>query len=493
MNGAAETKSASEKRIPLIVALIPVFVLIGLMGSAVALFGDASAGGPAQIVLLVAAASASIIGVANGMSWSELEEATVHAIARAVPASLILLAVGALIGTWMMSGTAPAMIYYGLALLNPSFFYPAAMLICAVVSVSIGSSWTTAGTVGLALVGVAKVMGLSPEIAAGAVISGAYFGDKLSPLSDSTNLAAAVVGVDLFTHVRHMLTTTVPALIIASVLFGGISLTAGAHSAPAESIEATRSLLDATYNLGPLTMLPLAVVLILAIKRFPPYPTIAIGALLGGGVAALLQPGLVVDFADKAHELPIGAALFKGVWMGLSTGFQSSLGDATLDRLLSRGGMASMLPIIWMVIAALSFGAAMEATGLLQRLTEPLVKHLKGIGSLFAATVVSAITMNILSATQYMAIIIPGRMYLPEYQRRGLKPVNLSRTVEDAGTMTSALVPWTTCGVFMAGTLGVSTLDYLPYAFLNLLNPLLAVLYGFFRIAIVYEDGKPKA
>lgn len=486
MNAAADKKPA---RISLFVALIPVFVLIGLMGAAVALFGDASAAGPAQIVLLAAAAAASLVGVANGMSWRALEEATVAAVSRAVPASLILLAVGALIGTWMMSGTAPAMIFYGLSLLDPDWFYPAAMLICAITSASIGSSWTTAGTVGLALVGVANVMGLEPPIAAGAVISGAYFGDKLSPLSDSTNLAAAVVGVDLFRHVRHMLTTTVPSLIIASLLFAGVSMGAGAAAAPAQSIAATRALLAASYDIGPVTMLPLAVVLILAIRRFPPYPTIAIGALLGGAVAAFAQADLVRDFADPAHAMPMGLAIFKGVWQSLSTGFQSHLGDPALDRLLSRGGMASMLTIIWMVIAALSFGAAMEATGLLQRLTEPLVKHLRGIGSLFAATAVSAVAMNILSATQYMAIIIPGRMYLPEYRRRGLAPVNLSRTVEDAGTMTSALVPWTTCGLFMSGTLGVATLDYLPFAFLNLINPLLAIIYGFLRIAIVYDDG----
>ena len=473
------------KQIPFFVALIPVFVLVGLMGCAVWLFGDMSAAGPAQIVLLVAAAAANIIGLCYGMKWSALEEAAVRGVSRAIPASLILLAVGALIGSWMMSGTAPAMIYYGLSLISPQWFYPAAAIICAIISVSIGSSWTTAGTVGLALVGAADIMGLSPEITAGAVIGGAYFGDKLSPLSDSTNLAAAVVGVDLFTHVRHMLTTTVPALTIAVIIYAGFSLTRGGEAAPVEVIAQTRATLDAAYDLGPMTMLPLVAVFVLAIRKFPPYPTIAVGALLGGVVAVLQQPDIVRGFADPNGELPVAAALFKGVWQSIATGFQSNLGVAELDRLLTRGGMASMMTIIWMVIAALSFGAAMEATGLLERLTAPLLRYIKGVGSLVTATVFSSIFMNIVSATQYMAIIIPGRMYVKEYQKRGLAPVNLSRTVEDAGTMTSALVPWTTCGVFMAGALNVATFDYLPYAFMNMLNPLLAVLYGFFRIALV--------
>lgn len=473
------------KQIPFFVAVIPVLVLVGLMGCAVWLFGDASAAGPAQIVLLFAAAAANIIGLCYGMKWSALEEAVVKGVSRAIPASLILLAVGALIGSWMMSGTAPAMIYYGLSLISPQWFYPAAAIICAIISVSIGSSWTTAGTVGLALVGAADIMGLSPEITAGAVIGGAYFGDKLSPLSDSTNLAAAVVGVDLFTHVRHMLTTTVPALTIAVIIYAGFSLTRGGEAAPVEVIAQTRATLDAAYDLGPMTMLPLIAVFVLAIRKFPPYPTIAIGALLGGVVAVLQQPDIVRGFADPNSELPVAAALLKGVWQSIATGFQSNLGVAELDRLLTRGGMSSMMTIIWMVIAALSFGAAMEATGLLESLTAPLLRHIKGVGSLVTATVFSSIFMNIVSATQYMAIIIPGRMYVKEYQKRGLAPVNLSRTVEDAGTMTSALVPWTTCGVFMAGALNVATFDYLPYAFMNMLNPLLAVLYGFFRIALV--------
>lgn len=486
MGAAALDKS--DKPVSYFVALIPLAVLIVFMGLAVFLFGDLSATGPAQIVLLIAAGAANIIGLRRGLSWERLEAAAVEGVARALPATMILLAVGALIGAWMMSGTAAAMIYYGLGLLNPSFFYPAAMLICAVVSVSIGSSWTTAGTVGLALVGVAQVMGLPVPIAAGAVISGSYFGDKLSPLSDSTNLAAAVVGVNLFRHVRHMLTTTIPALIIAAILFGVISLSKGASAAPLTSIEETRALLAETYNVGLPALLPLFAVFALALTRFPPYPTIAAGAILGGLVAAFFQPQIVVAFADPAHALSTPLALLKGVWQAISSGYQSNLGNDVVDRLLSRGGMASMLPIVWMVIAALSFAAAMEETGLLARLTAPLASRLKGTASLVAATVGTAVSMNILTATQYMSIIIPGRMYRKEYEKRGLAPVNLSRTLEDAGTMTSALVPWTTCGVFMAGTLGVPTLSYLPFCFLNLLNPTIAIIYGIFRIAIVYEN-----
>ena len=471
------------KEIPLGLALLPLLVLIVLLGMGVYLFDSDSSYGPNQISLLLCAGIVQIIGLKLGISYKELEQAVVDGISRAMNAVLILLVVGALIGSWMLAGTAPAMIYYGLAILDPGFFYPATMVICALVALSIGSSWTTAGTVGLALVGIATVMGLSPAIAAGAVISGAYFGDKLSPLSDTTNLAPAMAGTDLFTHIRHMFWTTTPSFIIALILFSVIGMDAG-ETASLDSVETTRQLLDDNYNLGLLTFLPLVLLLTLAIKKVPAFPAIAAGAIAGCLIAVTVQSDAVIKFIDADGTLPAGLALMKGSWVALADGYQASTGNEQLDELLSRGGMSSMLNTIWLILSALTFGGVMEKTGLLQRITMSLMIFVRGTSSLIITTVFTAIGTNIITADQYIAIVLPGRMFRMEFAKRGLAPENLSRTIEDAGTMTSALIPWNTCGAFMAGALGVPTLAYAPYAFLNLMNPIIAILYGIFNIKI---------
>ncbi len=484
--------TSSLKPASIWVALIPLLTLITLLFLSVKFYGDGSSGGANQIALLLAAAVAHIIGWRRGLSWKELEQGTVDGISRAMGACLILFAVGALIGAWMLSGTAPAMIYYGLAILSPSWFFPATMVICALVAMAIGSSWTTAATVGLALVGISTLLGLNPAIAAGSVISGAYFGDKLSPLSDTTNLAPAMVGTDLFTHIQHMLWTTVPSFIIALILFtiigwGGVS---GAGSAAA--IEETRLALENSFNLGIPTFIPLILLITLALKKVPAYPAIGIGALAGILVAVTYQTEGVITFVGAAEGVGQFEILMKGVWQSLFGGYTANTGLADLDDLLSRGGMGNMVTTVWLIITALTFGASMERTGLLQVITTALLKGVKGTGSLIATTVLTAIGVNILAADQYMAIVLPGRMYRLEFEKRGLAPQNLSRTIEDAGTMTSALVPWNTCGAFMAASLGVPTLAYLPYAFLNFLNPIIAIIYGFTNFALVrIEDEKP--
>lgn len=468
----------TEPRSPsLLDALIPVASLIVMLATSVYLFGDGSSQGPNQIVLIMGAAIATLVAVKNGFRWAGILHAIIAGISTAMGAILILLAVGALIGTWLLSGTVPSLIYYGLEIMNPNWFYVAACVICSIASLAIGSSWTVAGTLGVALIGIAAGLGLSPEIAAGAIISGAYFGDKMSPLSDTTNLAPAVVGSDLFTHIRHMAWTTGPSFTIALILYTVIGL-GGGDGANLSALDELRNALSDNFNIGPITLLPLAVVFFLAYKKSPPLPTILFGALLGGVLAAFLQPQVVVAFADSPDLAP-WVAMIKGVWIAFADGYSASTGVADVDNLLSRGGMSNMLNTIWLILCALSFGAVLEHVGILKRLVESALTAAKSTGALVTTVVLSCIGINIIAADQYIAIVLPGKMYKAEFERRGLDARNLSRAIEDAGTLTSPLVPWNTCGAYMAATLGVATLSYLPFAFLNLINPVISIIYGF--------------
>tara|TARA_R110002049_G_scaffold115854_3_gene268029 strand:+ start:3918 stop:5363 length:1446 start_codon:yes stop_codon:yes gene_type:complete len=463
-------------------ALTPILVLVVLLAGAVYLFGSDSSGGANQIVLIIGTAIAAIIAVRNGHAWSDIERAIIDGISTAMGAMMILLAVGALIGTWLMAGTVPAMIYYGLHLLHPQFFYAAACLICAVAAVSTGSSWTVAGTLGVGLIGVAMGFGVSPAITAGAVVSGAYFGDKMSPLSDTTNLAPAVAGTDLFTHIQHMLWTTGPSFLIALLVFTVVGLRVSIDAESSTLVQTTETL-RASFKITPLALLPLLAVLLMAMRKLPALPTILSGALLGAITALFLQPAIVIALADS-ETLSRPLALAKGVWIALSSGYVSSTGVAEVDALLSRGGMASMLTTIWLIICALSFGAVLEHAGMLERLIRSALKAAHTTGSLILTTALTCIGANIVAADQYMAIVLPGRMFKAEFARRGLDPRNLSRVIEDCGTLTSPLVPWNTCGAYMAATLGVATFAYLPFALFNLINPLVSVLYGMFDIKI---------
>jgi NhaC family Na+:H+ antiporter len=477
----------------LVDALIPVVSLILMLGLSVYLFGSDSSSGPNQIVLIIGAAIAAIVALKNGLTWAGIFEAIVDGITTAMGAILILLSVGALIGTWLMSGTVPSLIYFGIELLDPSWFYAAACIICAISALAIGSSWTVAGTLGVALIGIAGGLGLNPAIAAGAIISGAYFGDKMSPLSDTTNLAPAVVGTDLFTHIRHMAWTTGPSFGIALVLYAllGLGASSGGDVAALESLKTT--LVD-NFEISAITLIPLAVVFFLAFKKVPPIPAILFGALLGGLFAVVMQPQVVIAFANSP-ELSPGLAMTKGVWLALADGYVATTGVAEVDDLLSRGGMSSMLNTIWLVICALSFGAVLEHAGILKRLVKSALAAAKSTGSLIMTVVLSCIGINIIAADQYIAIVLPGKMYKAEFERRKLDARNLSRVIEDSGTLTSPLVPWNTCGAFMAGTLGVATFAYLPFAFLNLINPLVSIIYGFtgFTIKRVEDEAMPQA
>jgi NhaC family Na+:H+ antiporter len=463
-------------------AFIPVLVLIGLLALSVFLFGDGAAGGANQLALMLAAMTAAVIGVRNGYNWAELQKGIVHGISLSMGAILILLVVGSLIGSWILSGTVPTMIHFGLSILSPTWFYAAACVICAIVALATGSSWTTAGTIGVALIGVATVQGLHLGLAAGAIISGAYFGDKMSPLSDTTNLAPAMAGTDLFTHIRHMVFTTTPSILIALILFAIIGFVKGG-AAEAPEIVAIQRQIESQFNVGFISLLPAVLVLAMVIRKVPAFPALMIGALTGCVFAVLFQQEAVIRFAGDA-SLGTGLALLKGSWTALFDGYTSSSGNAALDELLTRGGMSSMLNTVWLIITAMMFGAVMETTQMLQRIAAAILGAVRGSGSLIAATLGTAIGMNIIASDQYISIVLPGRMFRAEYRRRGLRPENLSRSLEDAGTLTSPLVPWNTCGAFMATTLGVATMTYAPFAFFNLLNPVIAAFYGFANITI---------
>ena len=355
---------------------------------------------------------------------------------------------------------------------------------------SIGSSWTTAATIGVALLGVASGLGLEPTVTAGAVISGAYFGDKLSPLSETTNLAPAVAGADLFEHIHHMLWTTVPSFVIALIIFVfmGFNATAAGESGQIDEIT---SILQQNFNIGLEMLVPLIVLLVLAIRKMPAFPAISIGAVIGAVWALLFQSDLIASQIDMTQGEFVG--YFKLIWTTFFDGFTISTGDEKMDSLLSGGGMSGMLTTTWLIMTALMFGAIMEKTGLLDIFVKSILKIAKSTGSLIASTIATCIGTNIIAADQYIAIVVPGRMFKEEYKKRGLKPVNLSRTLEDGGTITSPLIPWNTCGAYMQSVLLINPFDYALYAFFNLINPFLAVIYAYLGIKILRIKPKQTA
>jgi NhaC family Na+:H+ antiporter len=472
--------------LPLWLALFPVFLLMIMLGASVYYFSDNSSYGGNQIALLIAAAVASLIGIRLGHKWADIEQGIISGIANAMIAVLILLVVGSLIGSWMLAGTVQSLIYYGLMLISAEWFYAAACLVCGIAAMSIGSSWTVAGTLGVAFMGMAMAMQLDPAIAAGAVISGAYFGDKLSPLSDTTNLASAVTDTPLFLHIQNLLWTTVPSFIIALILFlfmGGESTLASE-----QSIRETMLGLDANFSIGLHLLIPVIFVFAMAWFKVPALPTIFAGALVGGVFAVLFQPDAVIRFAASSgfsEGLSVAEQNLLAVWKVMFDGYSSNTGYEALDSLLSRGGMSSMLNTVWLILCAMAFGSVMEQVGLLQRILASIMSSVESTTGLIITTVFTCIGANIMTADQYIAIVLPGRMYKLEYAKRGLASQNLSRTLEDAATMTSPLIPWNTCGAYMAGTLGVATLSYLPYAFFNLLGPVLCVAFAVTHFRII--------
>ncbi|HEX5861381.1 MAG TPA: Na+/H+ antiporter NhaC family protein [Nocardioides sp.] len=459
-------------------ALAPVVVLIGLLALTIALFGVAATDGPLQVALLLSAAFASLVAFKNGWTATTMAQAAVSGVSAAMVAVFILLAVGALIGTWNMAGTIPTVVDLGIALVSPAWFYVTAAAVCALVGMVTGSSWTTAGTLGVAFVGMSNVLGLDEAIAAGAVICGAYFGDKMTPLSETTILVPQLVGGGLTTgqHVRNMVWTAGPALAVSLVAF---FLLGRAADPDAEvSTDAAREALASAFNISALNLIPLLLLVVLALLRAPPFLSVLGSAVLAAVLAPFLQWDAVVAFVDDPSLGKVATAVKAG-YAAMATGFVSDSGVAPIDDLFSRGGMASMLTTIWLVLGALSFAAVMERAGFLERLLMPIVSRTRRRGPLIASVNASGIGLNVISGDQYVADVLPARMFRGEFSRRGLAPQVLSRAVEDSGTVTSVLVPWNTCGAYISGVLGVSTIAYLPFCFFNLLSPLLDIVYGF--------------
>jgi NhaC family Na+:H+ antiporter len=468
-------------------AVLPTVVLIGLIALTIALFGVSATDGPLQVALLLSAAFAALMAMKNGHNIQAIADAAVGGVSSAMSAIFILFAVGSLIGTWNMAGTIPTVVDYGVHLLNPSVFYLATAVVCAVVGMVTGSSWTTAGTLGVAFVGMAKVMGVSVEIAAGAVICGAYFGDKMTPLSETTILVPKLVGRGLTTnqHVRNMFWTAGPALGISLVLFLILGLTAEAKGGI--DPQAALDVLEREFNISVLSLLPLLLLVYFTLKKVPPFLAILGSSLFAGILACFIQWDVVKSFVNEPDLGPVATGI-KGIYGAMATGFVSKSGNEAIDQLFSRGGMASLLTTIWLVLAALSFAAIMEYAGFLRRLLEPIVAHAPTRGRLVAAVNASGIGMNVVAGDQYVADVLPARMFSSEFERRGLPPELLSRAVEDSGTVTSVLVPWNTCGAYISGVLGVSTASYLPYCFFNFASPILDVVYGF----IGFKVGPPQ-
>lgn len=483
MSLRSSTANAKEPNPSIWSALIPiVFLILALSFNVLKVFGDDAISGSNQMILLFSGAVAAIVGFFHKVSWLHMLEGIVKSISSTVPAIIILLLIGGLAGTWMLSGVVPAMIYYGLQILHPSYFLIASCVICALVSVATGSSWSTIATVGIALLGIGKALGVHDAMIAGAIISGAYFGDKISPLSDTTNLAPAMAGTDLFTHIRYLMLTTTPSFIIALLIFGVIGLM---WDSPKEvtDIGTFSDQIKSVYFIHPVLFLVPAAVILMIVKKVPAIPALFIGMLGGALFAILFQQRLIVDLQYPHSSFAINAyhAIMDAMTVKLSIIVEQ---NEQLSDLLTSKGMHGMLDTIWLVISAMIFGGIMESCGFLGTLANRIKQYAKNTFSLISTTSFTCISVNVLASDQYLSIVIPGKMYEKLYRNLGLKPENLSRTLEDAGTVTSPLVPWNTCGAYHAGVLGVATGAYLPYCFFNLISPIMTLAFALFNIKI---------
>ncbi|HAW81576.1 MAG: Na+/H+ antiporter NhaC [Balneola sp.] len=472
----------------LLQSFIPIIFLIIALFINVRIYGDASLDGSNQIILMLSAGVASLVALGLGIKWAEIRQGIVDSISSAMSSMIILLLIGSLAGTWLLSGIIPAMIYYGLQILNPAIFLVAACIVCAIVSVATGSSWTTSATVGIALVAIGTVLKIPVGMVAGAIISGAYFGDKMSPLSDTTNLAPAMAGTDLFTHIRYMAYTTIPSISIALVIFLILGFVKGGNVEIAE----TQVILDAIsgkFEINFWLFLVPIIMVVLISKKMPAIPAISVGALLGAVFALIFQPDLVQEVAQ------FGEGTWEKGFVGIMTSMYGDISFTTdneiVDGLLSSGGMYGMLGTVWLILSAMIFGGVMERSGMLKRIAEGVISGINSAGALIATTAGTCVFFNITASDQYLAIVVPGRMYADVYKEKGLAPENLSRTLEDSGTVTSALIPWNTCGAYHAKVLGVETFTYLPFAFFNLISPFMTVIFGVFKIKLrMLKDSK---
>lgn len=470
-------------------ALIPITFLIVLLSINVTVFGDAALDGSNQMVLLLSAAVAGIISFRIGVSWKTLQKGILHSINSAMSSILILLLIGALAGSWMVSGIVPSMIYYGLKVLNPTILLVASCIVCALVSMATGSSWTTIATVGLALIGIGKALGMGEGVIAGAIISGAYFGDKVSPLSDTTNLAPAMAGTDLFTHIRYMMITTIPSLIITLIIFLSIGLFYSS-SHPIQDIEPILNALSEKFDINLWLFIVPVIVIVMIVRKVPAIPALFAGSLLGILFAVIFQPHIFHEISGIEEET--WESTYIAAMKTLYTSVNVVTGNYIVDELLSTGGMAGMLGTIWLILSAMIFGGIMDAGGMLKRITQVIISMVNSTGSLITSTAASCVFFNITASDQYLAIVVPGKMFEKIYKERGLAPENLSRTLEDSGTVTSVLIPWNTCGAAQSNVLGVSTLAYFPYCFFNIISPFMTVFFAYAGIKIARLDSIPE-
>jgi len=474
------SKASTPKSISLKASLIPVVLLVVLLAYNVFVFGDDALSGSNQFILLIGGAIAAVVGFFHQVSYDKMLAEVAENLKSTTGALLILLMVGALSGTWLVSGIIPAMIYYGLQILNPTIFLAACVIICAIISIATGSSWTTSATVGIALIGIGNALGIPMGMTAGAVLSGAYFGDKMSPLSDTTNLAPAMAGGDLFTHIRYMLLTTVPTLVVTLIVFVVLGLTIDT-SGEADTQSILNSI-DATFNIsGWLFLVPLGVILLI-LKKTPPLMALLIGTLLGGVFALIFQPEIIAGLSG-AKELNFENG-YKGILNAITVSTEIATDNVALNDLFTSKGMSGMLGTIWLIMCAMVFGGIMDGIGALSKISETLLGMAKTTFGLFASTVASCLALNVTASDQYLAIVIPGKMFAKAYKDKGLAPENLSRTLEDSGTVTSVLIPWNTCGAYHSGVLGVGVADYFVYAIFNWLSPFMTLLFAAFQIKI---------
>lgn len=471
----------SSKDLPLFWALLPVFVLMAVLSyNVLMIYHDEATSGANQFALLLVGFIAAIIGLRNKVTFNEMLESVYKNIKTTSGAILILLFVGSLAGTWLISGIIPTMIYYGLQILNPTIFLAVAVIISALISLVTGSSWGTTATIGIALIGIGKGLGIHEGMIAGAVISGAYFGDKISPMSDTTNLAAAMANIDLFRHIRYMLYTTGPSVSIAIVLFIILGFFQDTHG-EMQNLEILNGIKN-TFNISPWLLLVPVAVIVLIIKKVEPVVALLVGTILGAIAAVIAQPQ-VLQAVLQLDSLTIHDS-YKAVMNAIVSDISIETNNATLNDLFSSGGMKGMLSTIWLILAAMVFGGIMEAIGALKSISNALLRMAKGDFGVFASTTVTCIFFNGTVSDQYLAIVVPGKMYAEAFKDKGLAPENLSRTLEDSGTVTSVLFPWNTGGAYNAGVLGVATATYLPFAFFNLISPLMTLFFAAFKIRI---------
>ncbi|MBP2832852.1 Na+/H+ antiporter NhaC [Aquimarina sp. U1-2] len=461
-------------------AAVPVVILVGMLFYNVYQFGDDALSGSNQFILLLGAAVAAIVGFFNKVPYTRMMEEVARNVKSTTGALLILLMVGSLAGTWLISGIIPTMIYYGLQILNPTIFLAACVIICAIISIATGSSWTTSATVGIALIGIGDTLGISLGMTAGAVISGAYFGDKLSPLSDTTNLAPAMAGGELFSHIKYMTYTTVPTIVITLLVFIGIGFAIDTSGTPqiTEQLQAIKG----AFTISPWLFIVPIIVIALIIKKTPPLVALLAGTLLGAIAAIIAQPDIVIKIAGS-DQLTFNSA-YVGVMKAMTVDTSVETTNVQLNDLFAAGGMSGMLGTIWLIICAMVFGGVMDAIGALSKISAALLSLFDSVFGLFASTVVSCLALNVTASDQYLAIVVPGRMYAKAFKDKGLAPENLSRTLEDSGTVTSVLIPWNTCGAYQSGVLGVPVADYFFYAIFNWLSPFMTLFFAAFRIKI---------